>query len=82
MIRWGAEGLASGQDRELRTKIENLVKERGVGKALRSGVAMGWMFIWIEVSDKEKGRRDLENIMKEVAPGIPYRIESGSALER
>lgn len=75
VIRWGGEGLTSGRDVELRTKIETLVKERGIGKAVRSGVAMGWMSIWIEVKNRDKARKELEAIMEEVAPGIGFWIE-------
>jgi len=36
---------------------------------------MGWMFIWIEVEDKGKGRRHLKDIMREVCPGVTFWIE-------
>ena len=75
VIRWGGEGLTSGKGVDLRTKIEALVKERGIGKAVRSGVAMGWMSIWIEVKDRDKARKALEAIMEEVAPSIAFWIE-------
>ena len=67
--------MTSGKDVDVRTKIEALVKERGIGKAVRSGVAMGWMSIWIEVKDRDKARKAREAIMEEVAPSIGYWIE-------
>lgn len=82
VIRWGGEGLTSGKDVDRRTKREALVKERGIGKAVRSGVEMGWMSIWIEVKDRDKARKALEAIMEDVAASIAFWIEWALPSER
>jgi hypothetical protein len=74
VIRWGGDDFASRQDIEMRTRIEGLIEERGVGHVLRSATGMGWMDIWIRVENKIKAKKALEAMMKEVAPQTDYSI--------
>jgi hypothetical protein len=60
----------------MRSRIEGLIGERGVGQVARSGTGMGWMDVWIRVKDNEEARKALRAIMKETAPDAKFSIES------
>jgi hypothetical protein len=76
VIRWGGDDFASKQDLELRTRIEGLIEERGVGQVTRTGTGMGWMDIWVRAKDKREAQRAIEAIMKEVAPQVKFGVET------
>ncbi len=75
IIKWSGDDFASKQDLEIRSKIENLIAERRVGRFLKEGTGMGWMDIWMEVRDREDARKAIDKIMGEVAPQAKYSIE-------
>ncbi len=75
IIKWPGDDFASKQDLETRSKIENLIVERGVGRILRAGTGMGWMDIFVEAEDKESAKNAINEIMGEAAPKAKYLIE-------
>lgn len=75
VIKWSGDDYASKQDLEIRSKIEILIAEKGVGRILRHGTGMGWMDIWIETADRERAKNAIDKIMSEAAPKVKYFIE-------
>ncbi len=75
LIKWSGDDFASKQDLEIRSKIETLITERGVGRIVSSGTGMGWMDIQVEVRDRANAREAIDQIMGEVAPEAKYLIE-------
>lgn len=75
VVRWHGDDFASREDLETRRRIEVLIRERGVGKLIRSGTGMGWMDIVVEVEDREGATKAIKSIMEECAPGVKYTIE-------
>ena len=70
VFKWPGDDFASRQDLAIRDKIEDLIRERGVGQIIRAGSGMGWMDILIEVEDKDNATPKLEAIIKETEPAI------------
>ncbi len=75
VLRWSGDDFASKEDLETRSKIENLIVERGVGQITRVGTGMGWMDIALKVENKEDARIALEEIIREVAPRMKFAVE-------
>lgn len=75
VFRWPGDDFASLQDLAIRDKIGGLIRERGVGKIMRSGTGMGWMDVIIEVKDKDIAIPELESIIKETGSKLDYTIE-------
>jgi hypothetical protein len=75
IIKWSGDDFASKQDLETRSKIENLIVERGVGTILRDGTGMGWMDIFVEAEDRQSAEKAIHKIMGEAAPKAKYFIE-------
>jgi hypothetical protein len=75
IIKWPGDDFASKQDLETRSKIENLIVERGVGSILRDGTGMGWMDIFVGAEDRESAKKAIDKIMEEAAPKMKYLIE-------
>ena len=75
VFKWPGDEFASRRDLAIRDKIENLIRERGVGEIIRDGAGMGWMDILIEVENKDKAIPKLEAIIRETEPAIIFSIE-------
>jgi hypothetical protein len=75
VFKWPGDDFASLQDLAIRDKIGELIRERGVGKIMRSGTGMGWMDIIIEVKDKDIAIPKLESIIKETGSELNFVIE-------
>ena len=75
VFKWPGDDFASLQDLAIRDKIGELIRERGVGKIMRSGTGMGWMDIIIEVKDKDIAIPKLESIIKETGSELDFVIE-------
>ena len=75
IIKWPGDDFASKQDLETRSKIENLIVERGVGRILGDRTGMGWMDIVVEAEDRESAKKAINEIMGEAAPKAKYFIE-------
>ena len=75
VFNWPGDDFASQQNLAIRDKIGELIRERGVGKIMRSGTGMGWMDIIIEVKDKDIAIPKLESIIKETGSELDFVIE-------
>lgn len=75
VFKWHGDDFASRQDLAFRDKIEELIRERGVGKIVRAGTGMGWMDILIEVKDKDIAIPELNSIVKETGTELYFTIE-------
>jgi hypothetical protein len=75
VLRWPGDDFASLQDLAVRDKIGELIRERGVGKIMRSGTGMGWMDIIVKVEDKDIAIPKLESIIKETGSELHFAIE-------
>ena len=75
VFKWPGDDLASKQNLAISDKIENLIRERGVGKIIRTGTGMGWMDILIEVENKDNAIPKLKSIIKETGAELNLTIE-------
>jgi hypothetical protein len=75
VFKWPGDDFGSRQDLAIRDKISDLIRQKGVGKIIRTGAGMGWMDIYIEVEDKDNATPKLEAIIKETEPTIIFSIE-------
>ena len=75
VFKWAGDDFASRQDLAIRDKIGELIKERGVGKIIRTGTGMGWMDMLVEVKDKDIAIPKLKSIIKETKSDLNFTIE-------
>ncbi len=75
VFKWPGDDFASLHDLAIRDKIGQLIRERGVGKIIRTGTGMGWMDILIEVKDKDIAIPKLKSIIKETRSELNFAIE-------
>jgi hypothetical protein len=75
VFKWPGDDFASRQDLEVRDKIGELIRERGVGKLIRVGTGMGWMDIFIEVKDKDMAIPKLKSIIRQTGSEFDFAIE-------
>lgn len=75
VFKWPGDDFASRQDLAIRDKVEDLIRERGVGKIIRAGTGMGWMDILIEVENKDIAIQKVKSIIKETGSELKFTIE-------
>jgi hypothetical protein len=78
VFNWPGDDFASQQNLAIRDKIGELIRERGVGRIMRTGTGMGWMDILIDVKDKDIAIPNLKSIIKETGPELNFTIEVGN----
>ena len=79
VFKWPGDDFGSREDLAIRDRISALIRQRGVGRIIRTGTGMGRMDIYFEVQDKDNANPELEAIIKELAPKINYSIEDAKS---
>jgi hypothetical protein len=74
-IKVSYDGFASPGEMDLRSRLVELIEQRGIGEVGGFGSGMGSMDISVHVPDEAGGRQRLSELMREVAPGSEFTIE-------
>jgi hypothetical protein len=74
-IRLAGDGFATPGERDLRSRLVTLIEGRGIGEVGGFGSGAAGMDVSVIVDDEARGRAELIELMREVAPEAAFTIE-------
>ena len=77
VFKWAGDDMATRQELEMRERIVRQIEQEGFGKLIRMGTGMGWMDLVLALEDREDGRRNIEQVIRELSPdsGMTVQVE-------
>lgn len=79
------KGFASAAELALRDRVEDLLVERSVGDLQGGGSGLGMMDVSVQVQERDRAKRQVGEIVREVDPDLAYSLDwydaKGNRLE-